>query len=68
MHCVNSTDWKTIISLYFKMTTQASTVLSEEQQMSVSTHHFHIAFIVEGLSKDGHDKDVDEERDEERDT
>ncbi len=52
-------------------TPHASAVLSKEEGIltvrTVYTHHFHIGFIVEGLSKDGHDKDVDEEGDEEGD-
>lgn len=32
------------------------------------THHFHIRFIEEGLSKDRYDKDVDEEGDKESDS
>lgn len=31
------------------------------------THHFHVGFIKEGLSKDCNNKDVDEKGDEESD-
>lgn len=31
------------------------------------THHIPVGLIVEGLGKNGYNKDVDEERDEERD-
>lgn len=55
------------ISIY---TTQASAVLIKKSNIldQLCTHYFDIGFLVEGLSKDRDDKDIDEEGDEEGDS
>lgn len=66
--CVNSTNQKTVISLYFKKTTGASAALSVEPCiLLLYTHHVVIAFCVEGLGKDCYNKNIDKKGDEESD-
>ena len=48
-------------SLYCRRT---DTSFSSAKFILVYTHHLDICLIIEGLSKDRHDKDVDEKRDE----
>lgn len=66
--------WTCVLLLFHcvsKWTTEASAVLNKVEWILngiLSTHHFYVGFLVEGLSKDRHDKDVDEEGDEKSDT